>query len=197
MKHKWLLWSLCIAVYLMQLPFVGLIAALLVDTDGVPDTAVVAVEIVCLGFCILSVLLCFANLAAAITGIFKELPAPYRTTAAVKIALIPFYVLNFFIWAILIVGTLNPFFLGVAVVFLVVSLLSTYVFMLATGVHNIARLLKRAWEEKDVKEVFWIIPHFIYFADVVAAILLWRREKNLAPPAVPPAYRETETAEEA
>ena len=180
MKNKWLLWSLCIAVYLMQLPFVGLITALLVDTDGVPDAAVVAVELVSLAFCILAVLLCFCNVLSAVLGVFKNSPAPYQTTAAVKIALIPFYVLNFFIWAILIIGTLNPFFLGLAIVFLIVSFLSTYVFMLATGVHNIAHLLKRAWEEKDVKEVLWAVAHFIYFADVVAAVLLWRREKRAA-----------------
>ena len=196
MKNKWLLWSLCIEAYLMQLPFVGLIAALLVNADGVPDAAVVAVELVSLAFCILAVLLCFCNVLSAVWGAFKNLPAPYKTTAAVKIALIPFYVLNFFIWAILIIGTLNPFFLGLAIVFLIVSFLSTYVFMLATGVHNIAHLLKRAWEEKDVKEVFWAVAHFIYFADVVAAILLWRREKNFSPSVVPPADQETEPAEE-
>ena len=180
MKNKWLLWSLCIAAYLMQLPFVGLITALLVNAEGVPDAAVVAVELVSLVFCILAVLLCFCNVLSAVLGVFKNLPAPYKTTAAVKIALIPFYVLNFFIWAILIIGTLNPFFLGLAIVFLIVSFLSTYVFMLATGVHNIAHLLKRAWKEKDVKEVLWAVAHFIYFADVVAAILLWRREKRAA-----------------
>ncbi len=192
-------WLIVVSAYLMLLPFLAVFIALLAGAE-VPDGVVAAVEIVALAVGIAAMLLCFVNLISAVLGFMQDRPAPFGTTAAVKIALIPFYAASLFIWILLgIAGIvlLNPMFLALgAVVFIIIglSVACAYLIMLATGVHNMAYLLKKAWREKDWKALFWLVPHFIFCADVIAAILLWRREQRKAVPFGPAFSSEEEPA---
>ncbi len=191
---KVLPWLIVACVYLMLLPFLAMFIALLAGAE-VPDGVVTTVEIVALVFGVVAMLLCLCNFISAIFGFMQERSAPFGTTAAVKIALIPFYAASLFIWILLgIAGVvlLNPMVVVLGVVIFVIvgfSVACAYCIVLATGVHNMAYLLKKAWREKDWKALLWLVPHFIFCADVVAAIVLWRGERRKAvPPAAAPDF---------
>lgn len=168
---------LCAGVYLSQLPFVVLLAVSCAEVE-VSDGVVLAVEIFCAVTCLVTLGIGLANLIVAVLNFSKDIRPPYRLTMTAKLVLVPFFIVNFVIWALLIVGSLNPFLFFLAPLFAVFSVVSTYMIMLASGVHNMAYLLRELIKTRQIKYIFYLIAHFIFCIDVVAAIVLYIKEKE-------------------
>jgi hypothetical protein len=182
MKYKPVIIIQCIITYLMQLPFLGLIIALFINNE-ISDGIILGIELYCIIMCVLCFLIIFLNIVFALLNITKDVPCPYRTTMAIKIAMIPFYVINFLIWAIFIIGTLNPFFIIYLPFIIVLSIFLTYFTMISTSSHNIAYLLRQFFDKenlfntKKLYYIIYIVCHFIFCVDVVASILLYSNHK--------------------
>ena len=110
-----------------------------------------------------------------------------KTTFWVKIALIPFFIINFIIWALFWLATINPFLILFGPFIWVISLFATYVFMIGGGLQNIVYLVKRYLAERQFRYLLYAVLHFIYIADIVAAGLACydeKKAKNQCPDAV-------------
>lgn len=171
MRNKVFMWLLFASVYCMQLPFVIQLVLLMAELE-IPQAVIDGVDLISLVFCAITIVLCFVNLLVAALDFSKKIKPPYKLTAAVKLCLIPFYVVNFIISLLFVVGTLNPFLFWLTPVFLAISLVATYIFMIGTSVHNMSYLLKQAIKTKRLKYILYLIAHFIYVADVGGIFIL-------------------------
>jgi hypothetical protein len=178
MKYKAVMTMQSVAAYLTQLPFLGLLIALFIN-DEIADNVIVGVEIYCIVMCVICLLLAFINILFAFLNLTKDVELPYKTTMLVKIAMIPYYIINFFIWAIFVIGTLNPFFIVLLPLIVTFSIVTTYFIMISTGSQNIAALLKQFFAEKRLSCLIYAIFHFIFCADVIAAIMVYCNNRPL------------------
>jgi hypothetical protein len=171
MKYKAVMIAQCIVAYLMQLPFLGLIIALFIN-DEISQNIIIGFEVYSIAMCVVCLLIAFLNVTITILNVTKDVPCPYKLTMAVKLAMIPFYVINFLIWAIFVIGTLNPFFIVLLPIIIAFSIISTYFVMLSTSSQNIAYLLRQFFLQKNLVFLVYAIFHFIFCVDVIVAILL-------------------------
>ena len=74
----------------------------------------------------------------SIISIFKGQYSPSKVTMIVKLALVPWYVLNFIISVCLCAGMLNPFLMLAIPIAIVIMVSSTYIYMIATSLPDIA-----------------------------------------------------------
>lgn len=173
MNRKALLWAICALLYAMQLPFAVAIIIVAVNPDFSAEI-VRGIAIASASLCVLIVALCILNITTAVKDYLKgQKYCPYATTAKVKLALIPFFIINFVIWAFFWLGTLNMFLIWAAPAVWIISLFTTYVFMLGGGVQNISYLIRRFRDEGNIKYLVFAVLHFIYIADVIAAVLAY------------------------
>ena len=75
----------------------------------------------------------------------------------------------------IILGTLNVFLTLIAPIIWIVSLFTTYLFLLIEGTPNIVFLVKKFFNSKDL---IYGILHFIYVVDIVGALLAFKYEKR-------------------
>jgi len=103
-------------------------------------------------------------------------------------ALIPFFVINFFlcgvfIASLVIVPTMMPFILPFATVVVLVllpsSIILTYISMLATSAANLGYMFSQVKRKRPfVHLILHIVFHFVFVLDVVSATMLYQNEKN-------------------
>ena len=185
MKRNILTCAICVMLYVVQLPISGLFVALVVNPD-LSETAISAAMLACLAASAVVLVLCILALVSAIKGGIKSF-SPLKTTFWVKIALIPFFIINFIIWALFWLATINPFLILFGPFIWVISLFATYVFMIGGGLQNIVYLVKRYLAERQFRYLLYAVLHFIYIADIVAAGLACydeKKAKNQCPDAV-------------
>lgn len=173
MNRKALMWSLCALLYLMQIPFAVAVIIVAVDPNF-SDTIFRAITIASIAVCVAAIALCVLNIVAAVRGFRHGADCPCATTVKVKLALIPFFI----IWGLFWLGTFNPLLIWAAPVVWVISLFTTYLFMLGGGVQNIAYFARRFSAERKLKYLVYAVLHFIYIADVIAAVLACFDMKN-------------------
>jgi hypothetical protein len=161
----------------MQLPFLGLIIALFINTE-IADSVIIGIEIYSIIMCVLTLLIAFLNIILALLNHGKNIPSPYKITMAIKLALIPFYVINFLIWSIFVIGSLNPFFFIFLPLFLAFSIITTYFIMLATSLQNIVYLWRQFVSQKKLSYLIYAILHFIFCVDVIGSILVYCDNKT-------------------
>lgn len=98
----------------------------------------------------------------------------------IKLLFIPFFIINFSFWLIFWLGTLNPFLILTAPIIWLISLLTTYIFMLIFSMPNVIYLGTNFAKTKKLRYLVYIAFHFIYFLDIVGAYLTFREKTNLA-----------------
>ena len=81
-------------------------------------------------------------------------------------------------WLILWLGTFNLLLIWFAPPVWLISLSSTYIFMLGGGAWNIVYLIRLFMREKKWRYLLYAVLHFIYIADVIAAVLAYFDRKN-------------------
>ena len=84
----------------------------------------------------------------------------------------PFFVINFIVWLLIYLATIHPVLVFVMALFMAVSVIVTYIFMLGGSMWNIAYIVRRLIKNFKVRYIFFLLMHFIFLFDVAAAIIL-------------------------
>ena len=171
MKGKVLSLLYCIFLYAAQLPFVLMI---ILSSAGVEmsDAATGAVCFVCIAFAACAAVMIVVNAVVAVKYNLIRGVCPYAVTFGLKIALVPFFVINFIVWLLIYLATIHPVLVFVMALFMAVSVIVTYIFMLGGSMWNIAYIVRRLIKNFKVRYIFFLLMHFIFLFDVAAAIIL-------------------------
>lgn len=92
----------------------------------------------------------------------------------IKIILIPWYIANFTLWALMILGMLNPFLFVAIPIMIVLSMFGTYIYMLSSSLNNICLIISNFKNKTlEVKPLFIVgmILQLFFCIDIVGAIL--------------------------
>ena len=125
---------------------------------------------------VLTLLVAFLNIVFGIINIFKGRTKPFIFSMVIKSILIPWYIINFVIWALLIIGSLNPFLMMAIPLFLFISVCFTYICMISTSTLNISYIFNQFFFKRNIKINSGIIIstvfQFIFCLDIVGSIML-------------------------
>lgn len=164
-----------IAMYAMQIPLYVIMGLVRLPYSEEVDKVIAALLIASLVLALLSFPICIVNAIFSILSIFKGEESPSKATMIVKLALIPWYVMNFFFGFLLVGGFMNPW-LIVAVPLLVGVLVGfTYVFMLSSGLPDMAYLLYRGWKYKEKPSglvITGIVFLFFFCLDILGSVFI-------------------------
>ena len=103
-------------------------------------------------------------------------------TVAVKIAMIPFFGINLYLWLMLISGLLNPFLMLSIPFVAIIGVCLTYVYMLTTGLPDIIYTIIFCFRHKRRPTLFMVIGVilcFIFVADIAGSIMLHKTYKDI------------------
>ena len=169
-------------MYIMHLPLYIFFIIELIGVGGDMENLVSSVVTATYVLTSLVGLICIANIVLSVISIFKGEGDPSKTVRTVKLALIPWYVLNFAMCVIMVALMFNPFMMiGIPVV-IGLGMGLTYFLMLGTSLPNVAYYLRRAFVTKEEQisgaRVATIILHFIFCLDVIGGILFHRQNKR-------------------
>lgn len=178
MRNKIFLWLLFVFSYLMLIPFIIYSATAMVNEE-VSDSLAGMVIILCSLLALITFIVCVLNILTAVFGYRKELPSPYKLTMIVKLCMIPFYIVNFTLWGLfIIVCLMYPLLWGMALLLLAMSLISTYIIMISSGIYNVVYALKDFKRYRSPVYLLYLIGHFVFCLDVIAAVALYMRGKT-------------------
>ena len=126
--------------------------------------------------------ICIANVVLSVISIFKGDADISKTVMKVKLALIPWYAINFAMCFIIVALMLNPFtMVGIPVV-VTLLLVGTYLCMAITSLPDLAYYLRRVFIKREEpitsNRVFTVVCLFIFCLDVIAGIVFHRQNKN-------------------
>ena len=132
---------------------------------------------------LLSLIIGLINVIFGVINIFRGQKNPLVMTLVCKIILIPWYIINFVIWALLVVGFMNPFLILGIPILLVIGISFTYMYMICTSSLNISyafNLIKNKAIKNKPLLIVSMIFHFILCLDVVGSIMIFGacKEKN-------------------
>ena len=165
------------ALYLCIGSFTGLVVLAIIGYESATaETVIVALFWV---FGVISCGLGFANFLLGVVRVFKPKPEPYKTVMVAKLALVPFFILNFVYLAIITLGSLNPFLFWFLPI-VIFAMILTYGVLLATSAYTAGHLVYklRQGEGSFTENIVFLVLHFIYITDVVASVVLYLKNKN-------------------
>ena len=133
-------------------------------------------------------LLCVANIVLSVVSVFKGETDMSPTVMKVKLALIPWYVINFVMGVVIVAILFNPFMIiGIPVVIGILAGIA-YFCMLATSLPNVGLYLRKVFVKKEeliaAPRVLPIIFHFIFCLDVVGSIIFYVQNKKAPLPQI-------------
>lgn len=164
--------SLIIQVIFMFLTQLFFLLMCLIQKEEVLD----ALLILFLTSTVLTVLVALINVIFGVVNIFRGRSVPFKFTIVIKSILIPWYIINFVIWALLIIGSLNPFLMMAIPLFLFISVCFTYICMISTSTLNISYIFNQVFFKRNIKINSGIIIstvfQFIFCLDIVGSIML-------------------------
>ena len=120
--------------------------------------------------------ICLLNAIISIISIVKGKESPARCVMFVKLALIPWYIMNFAMCGILLAGFLNPFLMLAIPIAMAIMIMVTYMFMISTSIPDITdliRLLIRRKVKISAALVFATIFLFIFTLDIVGGVMYY------------------------
>jgi len=174
-----------IGMYIMHLPLYIFFIIELLSVGGDMENLVSTVLTSTIVLTSVVALICIANIVLSVISIVKGGTDLSKTVKKVKLALIPWYVLNFAMCAIMVLLMFNPFtMLGIPMV-IAFAMGLTYFLMLGTSLPNVAYYLRRVFVNKEEKltkpRVITIVLHFIFCLDVIGGIVFHRQNKKAIP----------------
>ena len=177
---KYTLIAQAIGMYVMHSPLYALLILLRFDiSNGVQKGLLIAALVLT----ILLFPLCVANIVLAGFSVLYGDFDPRKTTMSVKLALIPWYVLNVVI-GLAFVGILaNPFMMVAIPVALAVLIGTTYFYMIATSFPNVAFIIKGFVKQKKPATAATIVSlvfSFIFGLDIIGSLIAYRAKKREA-----------------
>ncbi len=180
-KIKIISWINFALLYLYAGLLVAVIAfaSINLEESEASTTILQGMLLACLGIIGVVLVLGFVNLVLCIKQRGKMTDRfPNAMTLKIKLGLIPFFIINFVFWGIFWLGTFNIFLIFMAPFVWAVSLVTTYLFLLVEGTPNIVFLIDKFFKTKKLIYLGCAISHFIYFADIVAALIIFEHEKK-------------------
>lgn len=169
---KKLLIPYIIFLYLLQVSFLTYIGLAIAFEETSFNTELLL--FIPLAFGIVAVIFGILNVVFGIIQFYKPNSNVYKVTMISKLVLIPYYVINFIISVLLLIGMLNPFLILYAFIAIPLIVVITYATMFATSTYNLgymAYLVKRG--EKEWQElIMHFIFHFIFVLDVISSMML-------------------------
>ena len=131
-------------------------------------------------------LICIANIALSIVSIYKGEVDPSKTVMAVKLALIPWYLINVVICVICIAIMFNPFMMvGIPVVIAIFVVLG-YFYLLGTSIPDVAYHIRMSRAKTGTKtdgiRILTLVALFIFCLDVIASYVFHLQNKTALPP---------------
>lgn len=120
--------------------------------------------------------LAFVSIIIAFISIFKKGINPSKISMIIKLVLIPFYIINFVEWAILGIGSLNPFLFIIGFLAVAFGIFFTYVCMLGTSAYNIGYVFSLIRQKKIENKRLLItatVFQFFFGLDVLGSIMLY------------------------
>jgi hypothetical protein len=126
------------------------------------------------------------GIAALIFGIIgtakREEDPKTGLTVIIKAALITFFCINIYLWAMLVSGMLNPFLFLAIPAIIVIGCCITYVYMIMTGmpdiIYMIAFLIRRK-KKPNIYMILGLIFEFFFVLDLVGAIFINKAFKEM------------------
>lgn len=126
--------------------------------------------------------ICIANVVLSIISIFKGETDISKTVMIVKLALIPWYALNFAMCVIIVALMLNPFMMVGIPVAVALLLVGTYFCMVITSLPDVAYYLRKVFVKKEERitshRIVTVIFLFIFCLDVIGGINFYRQNKK-------------------
>ena len=173
---KALLYSFAACLYAMQISFICWAEFFLHD---IPFAALLFIVLAAM-FLLAAFVLGCVNLAFGIAQLSNPKDGMAKTVMIVKLILMPFFVINFLIGFLIMGAFANPFLFMALWIVIPALCVMTYAEMLVTSSYNVGALIhKKRSEHKTFGELApFIISQFIYFLDVVGAIIIYARQRN-------------------
>lgn len=170
-------------MYVLQLPVLGIfiLANLHVEKELEDRIGIILGYIFIAGFA-LGLLICLINVVFAFVSTLKPRQDMSKLTMICKIIQIPWYVFNFLICAMLFIGTLNPFLIFTAPIFLFFAILMTYSFMFSTSLPQAISYIRGILSKEipfSILNVVASIFMFFFSLDLVGSILMYFQTKKL------------------
>ncbi|MGN1103647.1 MAG: hypothetical protein ACI4QI_02105 [Candidatus Coproplasma sp.] len=161
-------------MYLIQIPFY--ICLILAKIPSV-DFEVCGVLII-IGLCLNLLFIPVAIVAVvfAILNVTHDSQNPALTTFIVKLTLIPWFIINFFVCFLLIAGFLNPFLMLAVPLLICIEVFITYIYMVCSSLQVVAYTIRQLIKKRiriNAAIIVGLIFSFIFVLDIVGSYLLY------------------------
>ena len=172
-----------VGMYLAHLPlYILFVLSFLSVDDALLESLTHGLLIATLVMMALLFFVCILNIVFSVISIFKGETDPSKTVMKVKLALIPWYVLNFIMGILLVSIFLNPFFMIAIPVAIAILVATTYFYMFSTSLPDVAYYLRRVFikkrEDLTSSRIFAVVCLSVLCMDVVGGILFYRQNKK-------------------
>lgn len=125
---------------------------------------------------------CIVNIILSLVSIKKGDKNPSLLMLILKCALMPWFVLNFAICAVITLGTLNPFLIWAMPIIISILVSSTYLCMVSTSLPNIAYFAGKLRKREASLRPQFVVPivfMFIFCMDAIGALIFFISSKKL------------------
>lgn len=175
MKKKYLILFI-ISLYLMQIPL--FIDFIIINSENYNEILENILFNTSLAFLIISTILGLVNLIIAFTNKQDNV---IKTTMISKLILIPYFITNFIICILLIMGFSFIFTILSAFILIPLFILFTFMTMIVTSSYNISYLISK-FKHKEINIIVFII-HFIlqcvFICDIIDTIYIYKTGENM------------------
>lgn len=178
-KSKIILIIQAVVMYLIHLPFyICLILAKIPSIDFE-----VCGLLILVGLC-LNVLLIPVGIVAVVFAILNstsDSQNPALTTFIVKLTLIPWFILNFFVCFLLVAGFLNPFLMLAVPLLICIEVIITYIYMVCSSLQAVSYTIRQLIKKRihiNAAIIVGLIFSFIFVLDIVGSFLLYNELKK-------------------
>ena len=128
-------------------------------------------------------LITFVNILLSVVSVFKGETSPSKTVMTVKLALIPWYILNFLMCFTISALFFNPFVILALPIVVAYTVGITYFFMISTSLPDVAYYLHKTQIKKQIVPASHVIPVILLFffgVDVIGSIAFHVQNKESA-----------------
>ncbi len=171
-----------IQTILMYVSILSLLSTNFVNKSGLEKEAISQINnalcITYLASLAILLLLCVINIILGAVSTLHEVKDSSMTVMICKIIQIPWFIMNFVFCLIMIILMINPFLLIAAPIVLLLSVLSTYLFMFSSSSLDIFYLAKSRKFYHSSMNLLSFIFLFIFVLDVVGSILIYHSLKS-------------------
>ena len=155
----------------MILVYIPIIRMFWTKDDSPIATGLMISGAVVAGACLLMAIVIYV--LSFITIFKKQVVDSTQFVMIIKFILMPWYIANFVLWALIVAGMLNPFLiLGIPII-IMLSVVGTYMFMLGSTLHNVCTIIAEL-KNKTLKPsgllIAGMVLQFFFCLDALGAI---------------------------